>query len=213
MAIETQNVFNNEGIETLSNSEKVKKRYGTLCDMISKLENRSYIDDEWYKVTLLSTTSKLPDEYRNISRGKKRIKEWIIVIKEDMKSWNCYITNVFYNSEDTWSKNSHSVMHKRWITSWIQKSKGGSDIGINHNWWWTVSVFHDGEVAGFQKSDNLNWKDISPILSEIYGRYLDIKLPTQKQKNQEMKLFLERVENTNKPNADDFLDQALENMA
>ena len=186
--------------EVESNDEKVKKRYGDLREKIGKLDNCTYIDEEWYKVALLSTASRAPKKYRDILKWKK----WIIVIKEDMKTWTCYITNVFYKNE-----------YKRWMISWIQKSIGGEVSGWKHGTdCWTITLDFDWETAGFQKSDNLDGKDISPILGKIYSRYLDIMLPTQKQKNQETKIMLDRVENNNKENdADEFLDQALENMA
>ena len=217
MEMEAQNEFN----ETLSDTEKTKQRYGTLCEKIDRLEDYSYIDEDWFKVTLLainskkdlqSRNSKIPEEYRGISEEKLSNKKWIIVIKENMESWDCYITNVFYNPEYIWGKKSWNVIHKRWVISWIQKSKGGKAHGIKTVW--DVNIHYDWEVAGFQESDNLDEKDISPILSKIYSRYLDILIPSQKQKNQDMKIMLDRVENNIKENnLDEFLNQSLENMA
>lgn len=211
MTVESFNDFNNESNEKLSDSEKVKKQYSDLCKKIGKLDNCSYIDEDWYRVTLLSKNSNTPKEYDNIPKGKG----WIIVVKEDMNSWNCYITNVFYNPEYIWSENSRKVIHKRWMISWIQKSKWSHNEGWLHGSnGWTVTIDYDWETAGFENFDNLDGKDIAPILAKIYNRYLDIIIPSQKQKNQDMKIMLDRVENNIKEDdADEFLDQALENVA
>ena len=214
MAIEAQSDFYNEDNETLSDSEKVKKQYDNLCEKIGKLDNHSYIDEEWNNVTLLFKSkkhSKVQKEFRDIARWMK----WLIVVKQD-RMWNIFITNVFCNSIRTWDASSQKavVKHERWMNSWIQKTNGGKATGPVLGWdWWVAEVTIRPEFTGVEKFDNMDANDVSPFLSKIYGRYLDIIIPIQ-QDERRKKMLLDRAENDVKENdADKFLEQALEDMA